>query len=631
MSDPLFNSSDSVRGAGTLRHAQQVSFAEPLALELGGQLPAVTATYETYGQLNAQRDNAVLVCHAISGDSHVARHDPDDDPGWWDLFVGPGRFIDTERYFVICSNILGSCRGTTGPNCLNPNTGQRYGADFPAITVGDMVEVQRRLIDHLGIATLRAVIGGSLGGHQALTWAVRHPRRVHGCVALATSPRLTSQALAFDVVGRNAIMHDPGYCGGQYYETASAATGPGIGLALARMLAHITYLSREAMTAKFDPSRLQPKDIATAFEKKFSVGSYLAYQGHRFVERFDANSYVTLSMAMDLFDLGETPEELRAVFAPSQATDMAPQSDQPERPIEETRAAGCRWLVISFSSDWLFPPEQSRQIVNALIATNHRVTYCNVEASGGHDAFLLEEKLAIYGGLTRAFLTHVDGSAASPPSLGEPPRIVSEPTSIFHDQRLDYDLILELIPPDASVLDLGCGGGELLSRLRQRGHRRLVGVELDERAVLACVERDLDVIQHDLEKGLAPFADGQFDVVVLSQTLQSVVDTEGILDELVRVGRCGIISFPNFAYHKIRTMLSVEGRSPKAEGVYHFEWYNTPNRRFPSIADVEALCTAKRFRLHRRVYLDSESRRRITDDPNLNADVAIFVLSRPLS
>jgi homoserine O-acetyltransferase len=616
MHDAVFDSSDSVRSLSPLRHAQQVTFAAPLSLQLGGQLPSVTVIYETYGQLNERRDNAVLVCHAISGDSHVARHDATDAPGWWDILVGPGKAIDTDRYFVMCSNILGGCRGTTGPNRMNPQTGQPYGADFPAITVGDMVNVQRRLIDHLGIDTLRAVIGGSLGGHQALTWAIHHPARVRGCMALATSPRLTSQALAFDVVGRNAILHDPGYCGGQYYDTApatnggagagAASAGPAVGLALARMLAHITYLSRESMTAKFDPSRLQPKEIATAFEKKFSVGSYLAYQGHKFVERFDANSYVTLSMAMDLFDLGDTPERLQSAFAGS----------------------SCRWLVISFSSDWLFPPEQSQQIVDALIVANRPVSYCNVEASGGHDAFLLEEKLSIYGGLVHAFLANVDGNHTSIASPSVTPLTVDEPTSIFHAQRLDYDLILQLIPPAASVLDLGCGNGELLSQLRERGHSRLVGVELDEHAVLACVGRGLDVVQHDLEKGLAPFADRQFDVVVLSQTLQSIVDTEGIIDEMLRVGRCGIVSFPNFAYYKIREMLHDEGRSPKAHGVYQFEWYNTPNRRFPSIADVEDFCAAKQIYTHRKLYLDSETRQWITEDPNRNADVAIFVLSR---
>ncbi|MFN8542856.1 MAG: homoserine O-acetyltransferase [Candidatus Binatia bacterium] len=600
MNDSLLESSDAARSGAPLRHAQHVTFSEPLALALGGTLAPITVTYETYGQLAPARDNAVLVCHALSGDSHVARHDATDDPGWWDLLVGPGRAIDTDRYFVVCPNVLGGCRGTTGPNSANPATGRPYGADFPTVTVADMVAVQRRLLDHLGIPALRAVVGGSLGGQQAIDWAIRHPDRVRGCAALATAPRLTSQALAFDVVGRNAILHDPGWRGGQYYD---AGPGPAVGLALARMLAHITYLSREAMTAKFDPGRLRPQDVATAFEKKFSVGSYLAYQGHRFVERFDANSYVTLSMAMDLFDLGDTPAALQAGFA----------------------ASRCRWLVLSFTSDWLFPPEQSRQIVAALVAAGRPVTYCNVDASGGHDAFLLEEKLDVYGDMIAGLLANLGGAAPVPAPAGA---VRTAPTSIFHGQRLDYDMILELIPAGASVLDLGCGTGEVLSRLRARGHERLVGVELDERAILACTAQGLDVVQHDLERGLTPFTDGQFDVVILSQTLQSITDTEGILDELLRVGRAGIVSFPNFAYHALRRMLWEDGRSPKAGGPFHFEWYNTPNRRFPSIVDVEDLCTAKGIRIHRRLYLDSASRQWITDDPNRNADCAIFVLSR---
>ena len=604
MDDLILESSDSLRNAAPLGHAQRVTFAQPLPLELGGLLPSVTITYETYGTLNGQRDNAVLVCHAISGDSHVARHDAGDDPGWWDILVGPGKSIDTDRYFVISSNILGGCRGSTGPNCTDPRSGRPYGADFPTITVGDMIEVQRRLIDHLGIETLRVVIGGSLGGHQALTWAVRYPDRVRGCIALATSPRLTSQALAFDVVGRNAIVRDPGYRGGQYYDGDG---GPEVGLALARMLAHITYLSREAMKAKFDPGRLEPGDIQTAFEKKFSVGSYLAYQGHKFVERFDANSYVTLSMAMDLFDLGATAEELLSVLAHSR----------------------CRWLVISFASDWLFPPSQSRQIVNALIGANHPVTYCNVDASGGHDAFLLEEKLSIYGGLIAAFTANVDDAgAARAPDRAATRAQPGRATNIFDSHRLDHDVMLQLIPAGASVLDLGCGDGVLLSLLRERGHTRLVGVELEESSVLTCVEQRLDVVQHDLEQGLSPFSDGQFDVVVLSQTLQSIVDTEGIVEEMLRVGGSCIVSFPNFAYHKIRRMLYEEGRSPKAGGVYQFEWYNTPNRRFPSITDMEEFCARKAIRVHEKVYLDSETGLRIAEEPNRNADMAVFVLSR---
>jgi len=223
-----------------------------------------------------------LLCHALTGDSHVARHTADDAPGWWDLVVGPGKCIDTDRYFVICPNILGGCRGTTGPNSIQPSTGKPYGADFPVITVGDMVRVQRRLLEHLGIKRLLAVIGGSVGGHMVLTWATLFPDMVTGAVALATSPRLTSQALAFDIVGRNAILRDPAYQGGEYYGNGS---GPAVGLALARMLGHITYLSAEAMTQKFDAQRLRPHEVRTQFETKFSVGSYLAYQGDKFVER----------------------------------------------------------------------------------------------------------------------------------------------------------------------------------------------------------------------------------------------------------------------------------------------------------------------------------------------------------
>ena len=382
--DDAFASTDSVRTAAPLHHAQQVAFDEPLALELGGELPGVTVTYETYGRLNAARDNAVLVCHALSGDSHVARHDADDEPGWWDVVVGPGQCIDTDRYFVICPNVLGGCRGTTGPGSPNPATGRPYGRDFPALTVGDMVEVHRRLIDHLGIERLHAVVGGSLGGHQALCWARRFPGSVRGAMLLATSPRLTSQALAFDVVGRNAITRDPNFHDGQYY---TAEAGPDVGLAIARMIGHLTYISREAMCEKFDPTRYAPRDVATAFEKEFSVGSYLGYQGERFVERFDANSYVTLSLAMDRYDLGETPEALAAALAPTR----------------------CRWLILSFTSDWLFPPEQSQKLVTALLRQGRRVCYCNVTSSCGHDAFLLGDDLDRYGELMRAFLAHRDG------------------------------------------------------------------------------------------------------------------------------------------------------------------------------------------------------------------------------
>jgi homoserine O-acetyltransferase len=462
-----------------------------------------------------------------------------------------------------------------------------------------MVEVQARLMDHLNINQLLAVVGGSLGGHQALTWAIRFPNRVRGVVALATSSRLTSQALAFDVVGRNAILRDPHFYNGQYYNKPQ---GPSVGLALARMIAHITYLSPEAMTEKFEVDRLQPRDVAVEFEKKFSVGSYLGYQGAKFVERFDANSYIKLSLAMDLFDLGDSPEKLADAFRP----------------------ATCRWLVASFSSDWLFPPSQSRDIVNALLANHAPVSYCNVQSGCGHDAFLLEDDFKVYGEMTRAFLGNLGTTETAAPLEDGP----HGPMSIFRQHRLDYDRIVELVPPGASVLDLGCGSGGLLARLRQGNHRRLVGVELDENNILTCVGRGLDVVHADLNKGLGPFGTGEFDCVLLSRTLQAVYDVEGVLTEMLRVGSTCIVSIPNFAYHPLRRMLAEEGRAPKSGGVLPYEWYNTPNIRFFTIADFEEFCRTKGIRVHKRIALDTEAGKEVFEDPNRNADLAIFVIGR---
>ena len=351
---------------------------------------------------------------------------------------------------------------------------------------------------------------------------------------MATSPRLTSQALAFDVVGRNAILRDPDYQDGQYYANG---TGPSVGLAMARMLGHITYLSREAMTQKFDAHRLQPRDVHTQFETKFSVGSYLAYQGDKFVERFDANSYLTLTH-------GHGPVRPGRHAARS----------WPRR----SRPSPCRWLLVSFTSDWLFPPFQSQEMVDALIAAEQAGELLQrAEPTAATTPSCCPTTLAIYGELMRAFLANLRrpadavggrrGADVAGDDAGG-----HGPTSIFHHRRLDYDSILELIPPGASVLDLGCGTGGLLARLQQRGHRRIMGVENDEQAILACVRRGLDVVQADLNQGLPAFADGQFDCVVLSQTLQAVLDVQRVLADMLRVGRRGIVSFPNFAYRKLR-------------------------------------------------------------------------------
>jgi homoserine O-acetyltransferase/O-succinyltransferase len=604
MTTEVFQSSDSIRSSRPLKYVRYFNFDDSLELELGGQIQGITVAYETYGRLNAARDNAILICHALSGDSHAARHDSEDDPGWWDIAIGPGQAIDTDRYFVICPNALGGCRGTTGPNSQNPTTGRRYGADFPTITAGDIVEVQRRLIDHLGVHRLLAVIGGSLGGHQTLTWAIRYPDRVAGAIAIATSARLTTQALAFDVVGRNAIRRDPNFKGGQYLDKG---TIPSVGLALARMLGHITYLSPESMREKFESDRLKPRDLATDFEKKFSVGSYLAYQGDKFVERFDANSYIKLSLALDMFDLGNSPEELSRNLRPST----------------------CRWLIISFTNDWLFPPRQSQALTDALIAQKKPVSYCNIESTCGHDAFLLPDDLPMYGELMRAFLDNIHNEV--PKKIEDDDLYVHSPASIFgtlHRPRIDYDQIVRLIQPSASVLDLGCGRGSLLVKLRADENRKLMGLEINQEDVLFCLQRGLDVVQGDLNSGLDTFSDDQFDYVVLSHTLQAVRDVERLIADMLRVGRRSIVSFPNFAYYKLRRMLSEQGKSPVSSGLLRHAWYNTPNIRFFTIADFEEFCRERNIRIHERIALDTEDGQVVSGDANLLADMAIFVLSK---
>lgn len=596
----LTSSSDSQRYGARLRHAKTWISKEPLVLENGGQLEEVTICYETWGTLNEAGNNAVLICHALSGDSHVVRHNEHDTPGWWEVLIGPGKPIDTKQYFVICSNVLGGCRGTTGPNFESPETGQPYGAEFPVVTVRDMVEVQRRLVTELGISRLRSVVGGSLGGLQVLTWAIDHPDLVTSSIVIAASGRLSSQGIAFDVVGRNAIRNDPNFAGGQYYD----GPAPEGGLALARMLAHITYLSDESMRAKFDPTRFQPRAVDSAFESTFSVGSYLAHQGDRFVERFDANSYVTLSTATDLFDLGDNREKLAATLAPST----------------------CRWLFISFSSDWLYPTSASRQLVDTLVAQSKSVSSCEIESLAGHDSFLLAETMEDSGRMIQAFLANVDVSRTS--SYYDHESRIDEPTSIFYAQRLDYRMVFRLMPKHASVVDLGSGNGELLSILREQGYAPLLGVERDQSQVVCCVERGLSVLHADLDQGLTAIPDQSFEVALLSQTLQSIVDVAGVLDEVVRIGRRGIVSFPNFAHAPMRETFQREGRLPKEEGLYAYDWHDTPNRRFPSILDFQELCAKIGIRILDAIYFNSSTGEEIMDDPNLNADVAVVALTR---
>ncbi len=352
-----------------------------LKLDSGEFFGPITVSYETYGQLSPKRDNAVLLLHALSGDHHAAgRYSPDDrKPGWWDNFVGPGKGLDTNKYYVICSNFFGGCMGTTGPSSINPQTGKPYALSFPSITVSDMVRVEKALLEHLEIRKLRAVIGGSLGGMQALEWTLLYPETVRSAIVIASTSRLNTQAIAFDAVGRNAIMSDPNWKGGNYYGSDS----PDRGLSIARMVGHITYLSSASMRRKFGRALLERSDQRQFHDDEFEVESYLNYQGSSFVERFDANSYLYITKAMNYYDIAKSFGSLNKAF----------------------RKVRAKFLLVSFTSDWLFPPQQSMEIVRALMSNDKEVSYCNIETDYGHDAFLLEtESLAR---MVRGFLANV--------------------------------------------------------------------------------------------------------------------------------------------------------------------------------------------------------------------------------
>jgi homoserine O-acetyltransferase len=347
---------------------QRLVVQEPLALDSGAVLGPVTIAYQTYGTLNAERSNAILLCHALTGDQYVAEaHPVTGKPGWWSTLAGPGKVLDTERYFLICTNVLGGCMGSSGPKEIDPATGKPWGLSFPVITVADMVRAQKRVVDHLGIDTLFAVVGGSMGGMQVLEWAASYPDRIFAAVPIATAARHSAQNIAFHEVGRQAIMADPEWCQGNYQ---AAGRNPSRGLAVARMAAHITYLSEPALHRKFGRQLRNREAVTYGFDADFEVESYLRHQGSSFVDRFDANSYLYITRACDYFDLAAEHDGVLA---------------------NAFRGARTRFCVISFTSDWLYPTSENRAIVHALNAAAANVSFVEVETDKGHDAFLLDE------------------------------------------------------------------------------------------------------------------------------------------------------------------------------------------------------------------------------------------------
>ena len=525
-------------------------------LEEGGTLPRVDVMWESCGLEKPENDNVIFICHALTGDAHVAGIRPGEQKpsGWWEGMVGPGRAIDTNRYRVVCANVLGGCKGTTGPSSVNPATGKPYGSAFPRFTMSDTVDVYRALLREIGVKKLAALIGGSFGGMQVVDWITRYPDEMESAAIIASSVSLNTQALAYDVVGRAAITDDPAWLGGDYYGEGDGK-GPVKGLAAARQLAHITYLSRDLLQEKFERN-LQASWLekgpefqesrARLFKTMFQIESYLGYQADKFINRFDANSYLQITHAMDRFDAGARYGSLDAAFA----------------------RVKCRTLVVSLSGDVLFSEEQSREIAGGLLAAGKRVSYCHLEIGTGHDAFL----------------THIDDlSKLVAGFLGTP-----EP-EVRSWQKRHYAKMVGMVPEKARVLDIGCGKGTLLNILRKEKGATGNGVEIDIPEFEAALADGNDVLWEDADEKLSLIPDGYYDFAAVSETLQVVKRPRELLREVLRVAKEAAVSFPNFAAYRIRLTLGLLGHLPVSRQL-PFQWYDTPNIHLITLKDFRKLC-----------------------------------------
>lgn len=542
-------------------------------LENGKTLPALEIRYETYGKLNAEKNNTVWVTSPLTADAHVAGYytEQDKKPGWWDALIGPGKPVDTDRFFVVCSNILGGCKGSTGPASINPRTGKPYGSTFPTITIGDMVHAQKELADYLGIKELYCVIGGSMGGFQAMKWAIYYPEQVKRCVLIATSPRFSSQALGFEIVARDVITQDPNYNNGDYYDAAH----PDVGLSNARKLAHITYLSAVGMEKKF--KRAQDHEhknhaitYSTPFDLDLPLESYLRYQGAKFVDRFDANSYLHIAHATDSFDLETEYGSLEKAFENVQA----------------------EVLNVNLSTDWLFPPHESRRITSALLNDRKVVTSLELDTIFGHDGFLIEDE-----DLGKAVGRFLDSKFAALTDKQTIP--------VFHDQQ-DFELLGSMVEEGSRVLDLGCGSGSLISYLRQTKNVTGLGIEKRMKDIMDCLENDVPVIQRDLdERGVYDIQSDSYDYAIINRTIQEIRDPVALLNELLRVAKRAIVTFPNFGHWSARGSLMLHGRMPKSKEL-PYEWYNTPNIRLLTVKDFYTLCEKEGLKIEKLAFQNEQ-------------------------
>lgn len=548
---------ESTNGVGVVEtHTLTLSLPEGgFRLEEGGSLPRVDVAWESCGLVKPENDNVVFICHALTGDAHVAGRyaNESESSGWWESIVGPGKAIDTNRYRVICANVLGGCKGTTGPSSVNPATGRPWGSAFPRFTIGDTVEVYRSLLRELGVTHLAGLVGGSFGGIQVCEWLAAHPNEVDKAVMIASGAALNSQALAFDIVGRYAITLDPHWHGGDYYDRPFEDR-PNVGLAQARQVAHITYLSLDLLNRRF--GRKQQEDWlakgaewleahAAKFGTTFAIESYLRYQAKKFIARFDANSYLQITHAMDRYDAsvkyGSLDEVCRRITA--------------------------KLLLVSISGDWLFSEEQSRNIAAAMLRQGKDVSYSHLDIKVGHDGFLTHTKEL--GKLMGAFFASV-------------------PTEVSSEKRQKLAPIVEMIPEGGQVLDIGCGSGSLLTLLREKKVRG-TGIEIDFGKIVDGVRGDLNVLYEDADEGLGLLPDAAYDVAVLSETLQTVKRPREILVKILDKAKEAVVTIPNFASIGIRLHLLLTGRMPVGSEL-PFEWYDTPNTHFFTFHDFRALC-----------------------------------------
>ncbi len=539
-----------------LKHQTLTVPSDGLRLSSGEFLTEVVVAYETYGTLAEDKKNVIYICHALTGDSHAAfRYSPDDpEPGWWDPIIGPGKAIDTDKFFVVCSNILGGCKGTTGPNSIDPASGKPYGAKFPLVTIKDVVCVQKMLLDQLGIPELYCVIGGSMGGMQSLEWSISYPDYVRKCICIASAVSLSPQALAFDIIGRQEIEFDPHWNDGDYYDNADK---PAKGLSRARQIGHVTYLSSAAMENKFGREQKEGNDSIRSgkFSTSFQVESYLNYQGNKFVKRFDANAYLYISRMMDMFDLAKEHGSVKDAFRDTQ----------------------CEFLIVSISTDWLFPPSQQLEIVSSLLSNRKPVSYFNLDSQYGHDAFLIE-----YDDLGPGIQAFLNGK-------------VDQGAQDSGD-RMDLDHICAMIKDGSHILDVGSGGGELMYALKEMKNISGICLDVEFEKIVECMGKGLSSIQLDADTGLGIIEDNSFDCVLLNQTIQQLKSALQTIKQIIRIAGYGVVGFPNFAYYKYRLSLFLRGKLPVSGGL-PFEWYNTPNTHLVTVTDFKELCRRHDIRI----------------------------------